>query len=383
MIKLCLVIIGVGMGGAQTYVYHLLKYLDRSKFSITLVCNKKDEHSKLFQFQDVRVICLPLSGTYNFQGLFHLFRVFKKERFDIVHSHGAKADIIGLIAAFLAKVPFRVSTIHEDVVKNLRLRKYQIWKRILFFLLLRVAYLAATRLITVSKANKKSIHSLTKGRHVEIIYSGIEQKNELEDKIKLPSYFKKQPIIIYSGRISPEKGLHILIKAVHLLKKDSYDVFGVILGHASDIQYLKQIQLMIKKYRIENQFYFGGVAEDIYPWLLKAQIAVIPSFSESMSFSILEAWNCKLPVVASRVGGIPELISDGQNGLLFEPGDFSDLAKKVIYLLKNLDIRKQLGIKGYETLIKSFSANNFIYQIEKLYLSLAKDLSKSSNAIGF
>lgn len=373
MIKICYITVGVGLGGAQANLFWLLKHLDRSKFRITLICDKKGGNSsRLFRFPDVQVVRMPISGSYNIKGFFSIYRFLREKKFDIVHTNNIKVDVLGLLAALVAQVPVRISTIHEDTYAGFRAKKRARWNAQLYLLLLRFAYGTASQLITVSKANRENVRWLTGEKPVEVIYNGYEPVFDLDSNVELPRHFDGIPIIAYNGRISPEKGFHILVDAVHLLKQTFGKVAVIVLGYALDMQYLKKVQTMIQDYSLGEEFYFAGFVEKVHPWLLKAQLMVLPSLTESLPFSIMDAWNCKLPVVSANVGGIPEILTDGINGLLFKAGETSELAAKISYLIEHPHIRNQLGQRGYQTLIDRFCIKQHIRQMEELYSALVQ-----------
>lgn len=364
---------GVKLGGGQSNIFLFLKHLDRSKFAITLICDKKGgTSSKLFRFPDVRVVRMPISGSYNMRGLFSIYRFLRKEKFDIVHTHNIKVDVVGLLAALIARVSVRISTIHEDTRAGFHARKRARWNATLYLLFLRFVYATTTQLITVSKANREDSRVLTGKKPVEVIYNGYEPVFELDRNVELSRCFDGLPVIAYSGRISPEKGFHILVEAVHLLKQTFSKVAVIVLGYAIDVHYLKKVQTMIQDYGLDENFHFYGFVEKVHSLLLNAQLMVLPSLTESMPFSILDAWNCKLPVVVANIGGIPEIVIEGVNGLLFKAGDALELTNKISYLLENLHIRTQLGQRGYQTLIYRFSINKHISKMEKLYTALVQ-----------
>ena len=362
----------MGFGGAQTNLAWLLKHLDRSKYAITLICDKKKgPSSRLFQFPDVRVVRMSISGSYNIRGLFSIYRFLMKEKFDIVHTNDSKVDVVGLLAALIARVPVRMSTIHADTMAGFRAKKRACWNVWVYLLLLRFVYATTTQLITVSKANRVSVRRLTGRNPVQVIYNGYEPMFVLDSNVELPCRFDGLPIIVYNGWISPEKGFHILVDAVHIHKQTFGKVAVIVLGYALNSRYLKKVQTMIQDYGLGEEFYFAGFVEKVHPWLLNAQLVVLPSLTESMGLSTLDAWNCKLPVVAANVGGIPEVITDGINGLLFKAGDAFELATKISYLIEHPHVRYKLGQRGYQTLIDRFCIKQHIGQMEELYSALA------------
>lgn len=383
MIKICFITIGVGIGGDKTRIYFLLKHLDRSKFNITLVCDTKGERSKLFEFSDVKVRRFPISSPYNIRGIYYLYKLFRKEKFNIIQIFNIKMHILGTLAAFFAGISERICFILENTKACFLAKKRSILYSGVYFILLRLSYLIATRLMTNTHANKKDNKWLTGRKQVDVVYSGYEIPTEIIPiNIELPKHFSKLPIIVYNGRIDEEKGLHVLVEAIKILNcKYGKEVGVLVLGKSLRHKYFKRMKELVISYNLEESFWFAGFVTNVHEWILKAQILVLPSLAESMGYSIFDAWSCKIPVIASRVGGIPEIVDDGVNGVLFDPGNAFDLANKLLYLINDHEIAKRMGRKGYKTLMERFNMEQHIQMMEQLYFSIMKE-SKSNRIIG-
>lgn len=372
--KICYILMSV-LGGAQEHLTSLLKSLNRENFDITLILDQKQaEHisnSEIFHLNNVSIVLMPLCGHYNLKGILYVYRFLKKKGFDIVHTHTSKADVIGSFAAFLARVPVRLSTIHAIFARELVLRKCPRLHSLLYLALLQVAYILNTGLICVSNAAKKSLafNPLISNKKLFVVYHGYESKFYPSSPIELPEQLSTLPIIAYVGRISPEKGFHVLIEAVNILKQNSIKVGVVVLGKCNNNLYREKITNMMNRYEIENQFYFAGFVKRVYQWIVHADILVVPSLIETFCLSVLDGWYAKKPVVASEVGGLPEVVTNGSNGLLFKPGCYYELFGKIKYLLTHQKDAERIGRSGYLTLKKRFTHDKMVRKTEAIYFN--------------
>ena len=371
--KICYILMSV-LGGAQEHLTSLLKSLNCENFDITLILDQKQaEHisnSEIFHLKNVSIILMPLSGSYNLKGILYLYKFFKNKKFDIVHTHTAKADIIGSFAAVLARVPVRLSTVHAFFSQELVLKKRPRLHSLLYLGLLQVAYIINTGLICVSNAVKKSLafNPLISNKKLFVVYHGYESKFYPSSPIELPEQLSTLPIIAYVGRISPEKGFHVLIEAVNILKQNSIKVGVIVLGEFNNL-YKQKIISMLNHYEIENQFYFAGFVKRLYPWIVHADMLVVPSLIETFCLSVLDGWYAKKPVVASEVGGLPEVVTNGSNGLLFKPGNYYELFGKIKYLLTHQKDAERIGKSGYLTLKKRFTSKKMVRKTEAIYFN--------------
>jgi len=183
-----------------------------------------------------------------------------------------------------------------------------------------------------------------------------------------PGGVKEDDLLLYLGRIVPEKGLHILIKSLRYLEKS---VRLVIVGPASSPTYYERILKLTQgrnekgKHKIT---YVGVISQaEVIKWYQKASVFVCPSFYEPLGIVNLEAMSCETPVVASNVGGIPEAIQNGRNGILVPPGNVVELARSIQYLLDNPQIRKKIGKEGRRRVTENFSVEIITERLCRIY----------------
>ncbi len=178
---------------------------------------------------------------------------------------------------------------------------------------------------------------------------------------------QNEKLILYTGRLSAEKGVDVLIAAYAALDK-SLPSKLYILGDGPETARLRQL---IKYYRQEDRVMMQPAVDDVTPYLYSADIFVMPSYFEGLSNSVLEAMACGIPVIATRVTGNKELITDGITGLLVEPHNKAQLTEAISYLIKNPDEGSELGRKAQELVKEHFD----LYLVAERYITLYQDLA--------
>jgi glycosyltransferase involved in cell wall biosynthesis len=179
-------------------------------------------------------------------------------------------------------------------------------------------------------------------------------------------------MILFVGTLSPHKGPDILIKAMSGIVKEVPDVKLVFVGHGG---MRKELEMLSKKLGVEKNVEFAGfVEENMKPLYYRAaDVFCLPSVMNHEIFGIvnLEAMACSVPVVASKIGGVPDVVKDGENGLLVLPGDSGSLADAIIYLLENEDVREKMGTNGRKK-VEDYSWGRVAEETEKVYLNLTE-----------
>lgn len=342
-------------GGASLAAYYLAIEMEKRSHEInvfTTSINSKDSIEKDGNMMVYRY------GT-NFRILtsniaFGMFRKPAKHDVDIVHTHFdiPPGPLAGLRHAKKKNVPL-VVTYHGDWVESYgglirRLgvafhNKYLVDKVLSH----------ADVIISPSKYYINGSRFLRKYRDkIVVIPNGINledfdipySKEECRKKLDL-SINKK--ILLFFGYLSPYKGPDVLVKAMPRILKDVSGVELVFVGKGVMRNKLKALS---KKLGIEKNVIFAGfVEDDLKPFYYKAaDVFCLPSMMSTESFGIvnLEAMACGVPIVASKIGGIPDVVEDEKNGLLVQPKDSGGLADAIIYLLENRDVREKMGKNG-------------------------------------
>jgi glycosyltransferase involved in cell wall biosynthesis len=180
--------------------------------------------------------------------------------------------------------------------------------------------------------------------------------------------------ILFVGSLYPVKGVQYLITAMKKILEDAPDAKLIIVGDGEEREWLAalSIQLGIQKY---VQFVGKVPHEKVKTFMQQADVFVLPSLSEGFPNVILEAMACGLPIVASRVGGIPDIIKNGVHGYLVEAKKPDEIAEKILIILQNDQVRNKISRTNLE-LIKTYAWDTIIFRLENIYLKILKDTEK-------
>ncbi|MEZ0345374.1 MAG: glycosyltransferase family 4 protein [Infirmifilum sp.] len=176
--------------------------------------------------------------------------------------------------------------------------------------------------------------------------------------------------IAYLGRIVYRKGLHVLLKALSIVKQSFSEIKANIAGPA-DPQYLEKLRILVRRLRLEDAVSFIGTIEEgrKYEFIKSHKILVLPSLKEYTGGVLLEAQALGVPVIATRVGAVPEMIVDGETGILVEPNNELELAKAMEVLIGNHELRKRFSLNARE-FVKNFTLEVAVDKLEALYHAL-------------
>lgn len=188
--------------------------------------------------------------------------------------------------------------------------------------------------------------------------------------LNTPIKSSRQKDVIYIGRIVPRKGLHVLIRAASKVKEHTPNV-GVTIAGPTDPKYFEKLVSLAKRLRLENTIVFKNYIpeEEKYKLLKEHKVFVLPSLKDYTPNIVLEAQALGTAVISTKVGAIPEIVLDGETGILVEPGNVEHLAEAVKILLSNEKVRKRMFVKARE-FAKNFTLGKVINHIEKIYNQL-------------
>ena len=295
-----------------------------------------------------------------------LGRAMKRKRCSLAHFHDAHSAAVGAAAASLARVPIRIISRRVDFpLKNnfFSRRKYR--KNV-------------DVIIAISEGVKKVlVEGGIDPDCIEVVPSGIDfspfEKNDLEKK--QDNYLRRELsfapgdyLVGIVAHLADHKGHKYLIKATEILKKSAPDIKMIIVGEGP---LRMKLDKQASDSGVKDIVFFLGFREDIPKILHSLDLFVISSYLEGMGSSILDAMACRLPVVATRVGGIPEVVSHEETGLLVPPRSSSALAQAILRLYYNKAQASRLGEKGYEVVHQKFSAEAMADKIVVLYEKIA------------
>ena len=365
------------ISGSGINTFLSMQGMDRNLYEVELACAPggrliplvQENHMKVWPFKNMVQPLNPLKDTLT---LLDLTAFLKRNAYHVVHTHNSKAGFLGRLAAKLAGVPVIVHTVHGFAFHD----EEPLWRQVLFRNLERLGSRWCDKMIFISQpliewALRDHIVGEEK---IEKIYSGIQLdqfcpvKSEEKYKIRRKWNLEQSDNVVgIVSKLWEGKGHEVLIESFKLLKEKITDAKLVIVGegHLYD-----QLHSMVDSNGLRGSVLFTGFQMDVSEIIATFDVAVLPSFFEGMGRVILEAMAMERPVVASRVGGIPDLIEQDVNGLLVRPGDVKELADALEKLLRDKSLATRMGKEGRKKIKEQFSAHAMVQSIERVYRDL-------------
>ena len=342
--------------GGQEQVCSLIKGMLEQGHSVYLAAPKNSPLAH--QALSLGAIVLPLQQRFELSLLtmWRLFRLMKKQLFDIVHFNTQRPIIAGTLAAKISqKSPLLICSRRVNYPLPTRLSQLKL-------------NLLMDQIITVSESVRKT---LTRSGVSQLLLQVIYEGRDIEsiDLLPFPSlHIKKNHLVIgIVAHLSQEKGHSTLIRAIAILLKSCPNVTLLIVGEG---ELRNNLQQLSKKLGVEKNISFLGFRSDADSIMKCFDVFCLPSLSEGLGSVILAAMANHLPVVATTVGGIPELVIDQITGLLVPPRDPKRLSQALQKLINSPDLRKRMGGLGRKRIEKHFTLEQNIKRTERLYWEL-------------
>lgn len=364
----------VQFGGSEKVSFTFLQTVNRQTFKIQLVCFFRPWEAETFFLKELTklhfpVYKIPVSlGKRDYLWFFRRFRmlcVFLREgNFDLLHSHGYAADIIGIPCANILGIP-TISTCHGFVENDKKLCLYNWLDRIILRF--------SDRIIAVSTdiqrdLIKRGIRSIRIKLIPNAVQTDIDETSLLAYRRTSRMRFEMSEtefVLGYVGRLSEEKGVSFLIQAACLLRNANCPIKLLIIGEGS-----KKAELMdlVRRKHLENDVIFAGFQNNVDQLLPAMDVFALPSLTEGTPMAILEAMANGIPVVASSVGDIPRIIESGRDGMLFHPGSPEEIAAKVQTLYNDRSLRARLAKAAQDKVKSQFDVKQWTKRIEAEYM---------------
>lgn len=382
MIKILYIDTHNTFGGGQTMLLRLIEGLDKSKFLPIVVCSK-DNQKFIQEFKKISIKFIPIKTKIlilenkflkailqfpNFiKANFKIAQIIKKTKPDIIHVNLFYSALFSIIPVKLCRKPFIwVALTPSDLLR------YKIFTKFLIQFSDRTI-LICKDFIRIAKKNNLNTSKL------QTIYAGLKiedyyQKGSSGNEIEINGQKIKKPIVVMIARFDRyQKGHQYFIEAAKIIKEKISNANFLIIGGAANPEeenYKRELENKVKKLGLSNKILFTGFYPDLVYLLSNIEVVVIPSLCEGAPAVALEAMAMKRSVVASNVGGIPEVVVDGETGFLVPLKNPEAIAEKVIFLLKNPKKAKEMGEKGYQRVKTCFTLEKMVREHEKVYYEL-------------
>ena len=356
------VLLSLQPGGLENGVVNVVNGLDHARFRSSICCIKQSgAFAERLQRADVNVHEMNWRGGNDPLLPFRLARHFRLTKPDIVHSRNAESFYYAFLGAKIAGVPSIVHSEHGRTFDDRPLR----------FKVQRLLSAGTDAIFSVSEQLKQDLVKYIgiESNRIQVLYNGVDLSRFAQPRRDLTRQqlgLAPEVIVIGSvGRLAAVKNYALLLHAVASLRRK--DVVVLLVGDGPERDALVATA---DKLGLRDQVRFLGHSDDVVSQLGVMDIFVLPSISEGMSNTLLEAMACGVAVVASSVGGSPEIIRDDIDGLLFPSADEAALREKLQLLVNNISLRCRLGSAGRERIVQSFSMAAMISRYEALYESV-------------
>ena len=379
-------------GGAQKYVLELTKYFSRANEIHVAYGEEKNKDPKFFQILDelkIKSIAVPYLGRQidlgrDYLAIMEILKIYNTGHYDLVHLNSSKVGLLGSLAARMysanpMNTKLRLIYTAHGFVFNEPLSKLR--KKIYKFSEI-ISTSIEHLIITVSEADRQSAiaNKITYEEKLITIHNGIDidNLNFYDKEIALEKLALSKPYSAeasdgkkYFGTIASfyqSKGYNYLVEAVKILDEakspllDEYQF--VLIGDGPEQNKIKQ---QISQNNLDKYFQLLGAKDDAYKYLPAFEAFILPSVKEGLPYTLLEAGLAKIPIVATKVGGVAEIITDQVNGLLVEAANPLALAEAI----KNIsNYNPEMIAKNYQNIKENFSLQQTLEKTKEIYSKL-------------
>jgi glycosyltransferase involved in cell wall biosynthesis len=356
------------LGGGEESLLTLARGLDRSRFRLHAVVPGEGAIAETLRRLGIPVAVLPMPPLrlQNLGGFTRALRGLRHQavawHIRLIHAHGSRVAVYAGLVARRLGIP---------LIWHVRIADRD---RLLDPVLLRLS----TRVIAISQAVKARFAGSRHLGKIQVIYNGVD----------LPYWSPAErvtasaagPVVLLVGRLSPEKGQATLLRAAPAVLQKVPGTRFILLGADLDHEG-RHLRLLARTLAVEGAVEFREWLGDPRAVFQEADVVVLPSRSEGFGRVLVEAACLGKPVVASRVGGIPEVVVDGVTGLLVPPENPAALAEAVVTLLRDPAIRARLGAAGRERALAHFTASRHVEEVASVYEELAQSDPAGMSAV--
>lgn len=374
-----------GRGGAEKALADIALNLDRERYNVTVCATRSaGNYQPLLDEAGIRTFVQGRKGRWDLGQWWKLVRLLRRERVGILHTHLFGSNTLGRLLGRLGGVPVVIAHEHWSTISP---REAQVD---------RLLYRLSSHILVPSNASMRLLMQTEKmpASMISVLYNGVDTDRyappSLEARQEARSEFGIQDDTLLFGvvgRLSPEKGgVDTLIRAIYRLREQKPNVRLLVVGDGP-------IRAGLEKLNAELQagtpgqgspVTFAGARQNIPRLLGAMDVFVLPSLNEALPIVLLEAMAVGLPVVATRVGGVPEIVHDGTTGLLVPPGDEDALTATLNRLAEDPPLRDKIAEAGREQVRNEFTIKQMVRNIEALYEGLlarkASSKAKSHNS---
>ncbi|HEY8877442.1 MAG TPA: glycosyltransferase [Roseateles sp.] len=353
------------VGGMESWVLRLVQRLPAERFAFTALCPFESPVTDQLRAQGVEVEIAAMGEDVPWTTLQAASALVQQRRIELLHAHLPAAHLLAGLAGTLTQRPV-LTTIHARQLTTLDVEVHR-----------------ATRSHVSVVARQSYFHALGLGIEPTLLScepngvdTGVFRPRErgagepLRARLGLAP---DVPLAGFVGRLSPEKGPEVFVRAALMLKARLPAARCVLVGEGP---MQDELLGLVRRYGLEEQVHFAGLWQDMPSLYGELDVLVSCSHTEAMPLALLEAMACGLPAVATRVGGVPDIVEQGHTGWLVGPGDFDDIGRCCALLLGDAALRRRMGERARERAAQRLDLGPSVERVGALMERLARPLSQ-------
>jgi len=382
-VRVLRIVTRLGVSGPSWQCIFLTERLNSYGFESMLVCGVEEQYEgNMFDLAHkigINPLVIPQlrREIFIFRDLMvviKLYLLMKKYKPHIVHTHTSKAGTLGRISAWLAGVPVIIFTLHGSYFQGYFSRV----KTNVLIHIERILAMITDRIIAVSQqersdilqnkiGNESKVINIPLGLELDDLLTCERFRGTLRNELGIDSNKKLIGII---ARLVPIKGHRFFLESAKLVLQSHSNVLFLVIG---DGELQKELKEYAESLGISDKVMFLGFRKDLPVIYADLDIVALSSLSEGLPVTIIEGMASAKPIVAARVGGVPELLDEGNAGIIVPAANPQELARGIIKILDNPDIAKKMGEYGRQTAMSRYRVDTLVENIAKLYEQLLEE----------
>ncbi len=361
-------------GGAQKQVFELSIWANKNNYEVIVAGGKVGKLKEELEKNSIRFIEIPDMGRdiamyRDWKSFKKIYNLIKEEKPDIIHTHSPKAGGIGALATrFANKKTKIIYTAHGFAWHENR----KILEKIFIIIFSWLTIMLSHKTIIITKEEFEEVKLLpfisSKTRYIANGINKIHFLNQNKALVSLSLRLKKhlgdKILIQTSAELHKNKGLLNALEAISILKDKYKNILYIIFGEGEE---RKKIEKYIENKGLENNVHLAGYTENNVEILKAFDLCLIPSEKEGLPYALLEAGQAGLPIIATSIGGIPDVIEDMKSGILIQKNKPGELVSAVDFILSHKSIAKSYGKNIEEKVLRDFSIEKMISEISSIY----------------
>lgn len=356
-----------GQGGLELYALEVMRHVQASANRCHAAIRPATLLSERLDSAIPRLYLKPVLRILPLLSAWRLARYIEGHEVDVIHAHWNKDLIMAVLAKRLSQRKVKLLFIRHMAITR---HKNDCYHRFIYSNIDR--YLVITKKL---HAEARQFLPIDPSR-LEVLYHGVAAPPQSGDAAACGRFFTGQRLapgrfsILLPGRIEPYKGQHLLIEAIAALRDSGYSLQALIMGHVMDAAYFDALQQSVASRQLTDWVRFSGFVEQPQRYYACFDVVALTTTSETFGLVLVEAMQAGIAVIGTDAGGVPEIIKNGETGLLFKPEDAESLAEALRTMIDAPDERKQMAANGQRFAREVFSHEKHFSRLDAIFQEL-------------